>query len=145
MAQSEGNDAFALGLECGHPILALEKGETKPGSAGQGRQLEVQVGRRLVHLGGELLDEVGEVTRRHVVEPCGADDRRVGGHGTATAATATTATTGATAEDRAAAPAAKKRFRWRSKDYTPEELADIVKTGLTSRGELVKAANIQPE
>lgn len=41
MAQSEGNDAFALGLECGHPILALEKGETKPGSAGQGRQLEV--------------------------------------------------------------------------------------------------------
>ena len=28
---------------------------------------------------------------------------------------------------------------------TPEELADIVKTGLTSRGELVKAANIQPE
>ena len=28
---------------------------------------------------------------------------------------------------------------------TPEELADIVKTGLTSRGELVKAANSQPE
>ncbi|GAA3357532.1 DedA family protein [Saccharopolyspora gregorii] len=46
------------------------------------------------------------------------------GAATATAATATTATTGATAEDRAAAPAAKKRFRWRSKDYTPEELAE---------------------
>jgi tripartite-type tricarboxylate transporter receptor subunit TctC len=28
---------------------------------------------------------------------------------------------------------------------TPNELADIVKTGLASRGELVKAANIQPE
>jgi tripartite-type tricarboxylate transporter receptor subunit TctC len=28
---------------------------------------------------------------------------------------------------------------------TPEQLADIVKTGLTARGELVKAANIQPE
>jgi tripartite-type tricarboxylate transporter receptor subunit TctC len=28
---------------------------------------------------------------------------------------------------------------------TPGELADIVRTGLTSRGELVKAANIQPE
>ena len=28
---------------------------------------------------------------------------------------------------------------------TPEELADIVKTGLAARGELVKAANIQPE
>jgi tripartite-type tricarboxylate transporter receptor subunit TctC len=28
---------------------------------------------------------------------------------------------------------------------TPEQLADIVKTGLTSRGALVKAANIQPE
>jgi tripartite-type tricarboxylate transporter receptor subunit TctC len=28
---------------------------------------------------------------------------------------------------------------------TPDELADIVKRGLTARGELVKAANIQPE
>jgi tripartite-type tricarboxylate transporter receptor subunit TctC len=28
---------------------------------------------------------------------------------------------------------------------TPEELADIVKAGLAARGELVKAANIQPE
>ena len=28
---------------------------------------------------------------------------------------------------------------------TPDELADIVRTGLASRGELVKAANIQPE
>ena len=28
---------------------------------------------------------------------------------------------------------------------TPEQLADIVKTGLAARGELVKAANIQPE
>jgi tripartite-type tricarboxylate transporter receptor subunit TctC len=28
---------------------------------------------------------------------------------------------------------------------TPEQLADIVKTGLMARGELVKAANIQPE
>jgi hypothetical protein len=28
---------------------------------------------------------------------------------------------------------------------TPEQLADIIKTGLTARGELVRAANIQPE
>jgi tripartite-type tricarboxylate transporter receptor subunit TctC len=28
---------------------------------------------------------------------------------------------------------------------TPEELADIVKSGLAARGELVRAANIQPE
>ena len=28
---------------------------------------------------------------------------------------------------------------------TPEELADMVKAGLASRGELVKAADVQPE
>jgi hypothetical protein len=28
---------------------------------------------------------------------------------------------------------------------TPAELADIVKSGLAARGELVRAANIQPE
>src|SRR4051794_32129803 len=50
------------------------------------RALEVQVGGRLVHLGGELLEEPGALCRRHVGRPAGGSaggDANVGRHGSA--------------------------------------------------------------
>ena len=55
--------------------------------ADAGRELEVQVAGRLVHLGGELLDQPGEVGGRHRLGPAGPEGD-VGGCRATAAATA---------------------------------------------------------